>query len=64
MSRETECTGKKFYLSYSSAKSACKRKNVQERYTKYLRCYQCSYCACWHLTTKPKIAPNTSIKEK
>ena len=57
MSKATECTGKKFYLTYRAAKAAAKRKNSQNRFDKLLRSYKCSYCQIWHHTTKDKINP-------
>ena len=53
MSKATECTGKKFYLTRGSAKRAAKRKNANNLYTGYLRSYECTYCKVWHHTTKP-----------
>lgn len=54
MSRETECTGKKTFNRYNTAKRAAQRRNMREDY-KWTRSYKCTYCTGWHHTTKPKI---------
>lgn len=52
--RERACDRKKRYTTRADAEEAIRL--CAEHGTRGLRCYKCSYCGGWHLTSHPREA--------
>lgn len=55
--RESECSGKKVYMSFTEAQRACRKVENDPNDDRRLTPYRCHYCHNWHCGNRA-IPPN------